>query len=83
LGSRRWLPRFLQSCLGHTAAEREFAMTKVLKCRDLGQDCEWEAHAQNLVELLAKAAEHARRDHHMTAIPPDMMAKAKAAIKDE
>jgi predicted small metal-binding protein len=58
-------------------------MTKVLKCRDLGQDCDWEARAHNPVELLAKAAEHARKDHHMTAIPPDLMAKAKAAIKDE
>ena len=58
-------------------------MTKVLKCRDLGQNCDWEAHAHNTVELLAKAAEPARKDHHMTAIPPDLMAKAKAAIKDE
>ena len=58
-------------------------MAKVLKCRDLGVECDWEARAHNQAELLAKAADHARKVHRMTSIPPEMMEKAKAAIKDE
>lgn len=58
-------------------------MTKVLRCKDLGQDCNWEGRSNSVAELLAKAAEHARKDHHMASISPELMEKAKAAIKDE
>ncbi len=56
---------------------------KVLKCKDMGQACDWEGHSNSVAELLAKAAEHARKDHHMASIPPGLMEKAKAVIKEE
>jgi hypothetical protein len=31
----------------------------------------------------AKGAEHAKKDHGIAAIPPDMVAKVQAAIKDK
>ena len=34
-------------------------------------------------EVMAKGAEHARTAHKMTAIPPEMAAKVKAAIKEK
>jgi predicted small metal-binding protein len=37
----------------------------------------------NEAEVMAKAVEHAKKDHGMTTIPPDVAAKAKAAIKDK
>ena len=64
-------------------ARKGVVMVKVLKCKDLGQDCDWEGRSNMVAELLAKAADHAKKVHHMTEIPPDMMEKAKAAIKDE
>jgi predicted small metal-binding protein len=34
-------------------------------------------------EVMAKGAEHAKAAHKMTAIPPEMAAKVKAAIKEK
>jgi predicted small metal-binding protein len=58
-------------------------MAKVLKCRDLGVGCDWVGRGATVDEVMQKAAEHARKDHGMAEIPPDMVAKVKAAIKDE
>jgi predicted small metal-binding protein len=62
---------------------KEIGMAKVLKCRDLGVACDWEGRGATVDEVMQKAAEHARKDHGLTQIPPDMVAKAKAAVKDE
>lgn len=58
-------------------------MGKVLKCRDVGVDCDFVAHGATEEEILKQAAEHAKKDHGMTEIAPDVLAKAKAAIHDE
>jgi predicted small metal-binding protein len=58
-------------------------MAKVLRCKDVGVSCDWEGRGQSVDEVLAKAAEHAKAVHGMTQIPPEMVEKAKAAIKDE
>ena len=34
-------------------------------------------------DVLRKAAEHARKDHHMESIPPDVLSKVKGAIHDQ
>jgi predicted small metal-binding protein len=58
-------------------------MTKVLKCRDVGMDCDFEARGKTEDEILVQAAEHARRDHGMESIPKEVAAAVKAAIRDE
>jgi predicted small metal-binding protein len=58
-------------------------MAKVLRCRDVGVACDWEARGETVEEVLAKAAEHARKEHGITDITPEMAAKVKAAIKEE
>ena len=60
-------------------------MAKVLRCRDLGTNCPKEIRAENEEELLKLAAEHAEKDHGISAssIPPSMLALVQAAIKDE
>ncbi|HZT71973.1 MAG TPA: DUF1059 domain-containing protein [Terriglobia bacterium] len=60
-------------------------MAKVLRCRDLGTNCPTEIRAENEEELLKLAAEHAEKDHGISAsnIPPAMLELVKAAIKDE
>ena len=55
---------------------------KSLKCGDLMPGCKVEVVGKDVDEVLAKASEHARKDHGMSAIPPDVAAKVKAAIKD-
>jgi predicted small metal-binding protein len=62
-----------------------FAMAKVLRCRDLGMDCPKEVRAESEEELMKLAAEHAEKDHGLSAamIPPSILVMVKAAIKDE
>jgi len=60
-------------------------MAKVLRCGDLGTNCPKEIHAETEEEILKLAAEHAEKDHGLSAamIPPAVLAMVKAAIKDE
>ncbi len=60
-------------------------MGKVLRCSDLGTNCPKEIRAENEEELMKLAAEHAEKDHGISAssIPPAMLEMVKAAIKDE
>ena len=46
------------------------------------KDCGFKASAPTEAELMKKIAEHAKTAHKMDPIPPDVMAKVKAAIKD-
>ncbi len=52
------------------------------KCKDVGVDCPWEAEADTVEELMQKIMEHAKHDHGMEEIPPEMVEKVKKAIKD-
>lgn len=64
-------------------ARKEIPMTtKVLKCRDTGADCDFVAQGSSEDEVMAKAAEHARKDHGFDDIPPELADKVKAAIHD-
>ncbi|MBV8864707.1 MAG: DUF1059 domain-containing protein [Acidobacteriaceae bacterium] len=58
-------------------------MSKVLKCREVGMDCDFVARGETEQEVMTKAAEHAKKDHGMTNIPADMLPKVKSAIHDE
>jgi predicted small metal-binding protein len=48
----------------------------------IGKDCKFEASAATEAELMTKIAEHAKTVHKMDPIPPDIMVKVKAAIKN-
>lgn len=58
-------------------------MAKILRCGDLMPGCTAVVEGKDVAEVMAKAAEHARKVHGMTTIPPDVAAKVKAAIKDK
>ena len=58
-------------------------MAMVVKCRDVGVDCDFEARGQTEQEVMQKCADHARAEHGMKEIPADMAAKVKAAIHQE
>ena len=57
-------------------------MAKMLRCRDVGMDCDFVARAETEEELMRKVAEHAKTVHGMSEISPDIAAKVKAAIKE-
>jgi len=57
-------------------------MAKMLRCRDVGVDCDHVIRAETEEELMRKCAEHAKTAHGMTEISPELAAKVKSAIKD-
>lgn len=54
---------------------------KELRCRDVGADCDYVVRGKTEEEIFRKAAEHAMTAHDMKEIPPELMAKARAAIR--
>lgn len=58
-------------------------MAKVLRCRDVGVDCNFEARGASEEEVLQKAREHAKSVHGMDEIPSGLEQKVRAAIREE
>lgn len=58
-------------------------MAKILRCADLMPGCNSVVEGKDTAEIMAKVADHAKKAHGMTTIPPAVAAKAKAAIKDK
>jgi predicted small metal-binding protein len=58
-------------------------MTKVVRCRDVGFDCEGVIRAETEEEALAKAAEHAQSAHGLTEVTDEVVAAVRAAMRDE
>ena len=58
-------------------------MTKVVKCRDLGFDCDGVVRADSEEEALAQVAAHAKQVHGMEEVPPQVADKARSVMRDE
>ena len=58
-------------------------MGKVLRCRDVGTDCDFEARGESEEEIMQKVAKHAKEEHGMEEIPEDMATQVRAAIRNE
>ena len=58
-------------------------MTKVLRCKDAGVDCDWVGCGETEEEVLKQAAEHAKKDHGFEEFPPELIEKARSMIRDE
>ena len=58
-------------------------MSKAIRCGDIVPGCDFVARGKDDDEVLARAAEHAKKDHGMESIPDEVFAKAKAAIREE
>ena len=55
---------------------------KVVRCREVGFDCEGVVRAESEEEVLRQVAEHARIVHNVE-VTPDLAKEVKALIKDE
>ena len=58
-------------------------MAKVLRCKDIGMDCDFVARGETEEEILKQAAEHAGTTHDMKEIPEEVLDKVRAAIRNE
>ena len=57
-------------------------MAKQISCRDIGVDCDYQARGNTVEEVLQKCAEHASSAHGINEIPPELIAKVQAAIRE-
>ena len=58
-------------------------MAKVVRCRDVGFDCEGVIRAETEEEALAQAAAHAQSVHGLQEVSPEVVEAVRAAIRDE
>ena len=58
-------------------------MTKIVKCRDVGFECEGVIRAETEKEALKLVAEHAKEVHGMQEVTADVAEKVRAVMRDE
>jgi predicted small metal-binding protein len=58
-------------------------MSKVVRCREVGVDCDFEARGETEQEVLQKCAEHAKSAHGMDEISSELATKVKSSMHDE
>ncbi len=58
-------------------------MEKVIRCRDVGFDCNGVIRAKSEEEALKLAAEHARTAHGVKEVTPEIVTKIKSVMRTE
>ena len=58
-------------------------MTLVVRCRDVGFDCDGVINAENEEQLMQQVAEHAGDVHQVTEVTPDLVAKVRQVVFEE
>jgi len=58
-------------------------MEKVIRCRDVGFDCDGVIKAKTEDEALKLAAEHAMKVHGLKEITPEIIKKVKSVMREE
>ena len=58
-------------------------MAKVLRCSDVGFECDGVIRAETEEEVMQQAAEHAKTVHDVQELTDEIVQKVKAAIQDE
>ena len=58
-------------------------MAKVyaISCRDAGVDCDFQARASSLDEVMQLCAEHGIREHNMKGFGPELYAKMRRCVR--
>jgi predicted small metal-binding protein len=55
---------------------------KAFACGSVVPGCTAQFVAQDLGQLLEQVAEHARRDHEMAEIPPEVLLRVRENVRD-
>ncbi len=58
-------------------------MTRLLRGKEVGMDCDFEVHAETEEEILKKAAEHAKTKHNMKEVPEEIVEKVRRVLREE
>jgi predicted small metal-binding protein len=63
--------------------EEGYMPTKILKCGDIMPGCDTVIEGKDTDEVFAKAEAHARKEHNMTIITPNVASQIESAIRDK
>jgi len=58
-------------------------MAKVVRCRDVGFDCNGVVRAETDEEVLAQVAEHAKTVHGLENVTEEVVEKVRSVMRDE
>lgn len=58
-------------------------MMKVVRCRDVGFDCNGVVRAPTEQEALKQVAAHAKEVHGVDPVPPEVVQKVRDVMRDE
>jgi len=58
-------------------------MSKVIRCRDGGVDCDYVVRGETEEELFREALEHGKKVHGMTELSADLKEKMRMLIREE
>ena len=58
-------------------------MAKVLRCSDVGFECDGVIRAETEEEVLKQAAEHSQEAHNLQEMTDEVVEKVRGAIRDE
>jgi len=58
-------------------------MEKVLRCKDVGINCDFVARGKTVDEVLKIAAEHAKSDHDVDEVSEEYLKSWRKIIRDE
>ena len=53
----------------------------VINCRDAGVDCDFEARASNLDEVMQICADHGIKEHNMKGFGPELYTKMQRCVR--
>ncbi len=56
---------------------------KVLNCRDVGADCDFQARGRTTNEVLKKAGAHAMKAHNVKKVTKDFLESWRGKVRDE
>lgn len=63
--------------------KKQIKMEKVIRCRDVGFDCDGVIKAKTEDEALQLAAEHAKTVHGLEEVTPDVVEQIKSVMTEE
>ena len=58
-------------------------MAKIVRCRQLGVDCDFEARGETEQEVVDKAAEHGRAAHGIQELTAELLMLVLGSIREE
>jgi len=57
-------------------------MAKIVRCRDIGFDCDGVVQAETEQEVLEQVAAHAKAVHNIETVPPEVVEKVRQVMRD-